>query len=146
MIPQREPLADRRPRLSFQARLTMTLLAAALVPLAIFGVLLIVTGAVEPQVGSRLLLFVLAIAVAAGVLGGAAVARDLVAPLLEISDAVGRVSAGDGAGRSRSRATTCSRGLRRVTTASPPMRSDETSSSGSSSRRSNPPSRETAST
>jgi signal transduction histidine kinase len=96
VIPQREPLADRRPRLSFQARLTITLLAAAIVPLAIFGVLLIVTGALEPQVGTRLLLFVVAIAVVAGVLGGAAVGRDLMAPLLEISAAVTRVSAGDG--------------------------------------------------
>ena len=96
MTPEREPLADRRPRLSFQARVTITLLAAALVPLAIFGVLLIATGALEPQVGSRLLLFMIAIAVAAAVLGGAAVSRDLVAPLLEISDAVTRVSAGDG--------------------------------------------------
>jgi methyl-accepting chemotaxis protein len=89
-------MADRRPRLSFQARLTITLLAAALVPLVIFGVLLIVTGALEPQVGTRLLLFVVAIAIAAAVLGAAAVGRDLMAPLLEISAAVTRVSAGDG--------------------------------------------------
>ncbi len=89
-------MADRRPRLSFQARLTITLLAAAIVPLAIFGSLLIVTGALEPQVGTRLLLFVVAIAVVAAVLGAAAVGRDLMAPLLEISAAVTRVSAGDG--------------------------------------------------
>jgi signal transduction histidine kinase len=76
--------------------LTITLLAAALVPLVIFGVLLIVTGALEPQVGTRLLLFVVAIAIAAAVLGAAAVGRDLMAPLLEISAAVTRVSAGDG--------------------------------------------------
>ncbi|HEV8402259.1 MAG TPA: ATP-binding protein [Candidatus Limnocylindrales bacterium] len=93
---EREPLAEHRPRLSFQARLTITLLAAAIVPLVIFGVLLMVTGALEPQVGTRLLLFVVAIAVVAGVLGGAAVGRDLMAPLLEISAAVTRVSAGDG--------------------------------------------------
>ena len=96
MIQRQELPPERRPRLSFQARLTITLLAAAIVPLAVFGVLLIATGALDPQVGSRLLLFMLAIAVAAGVLGGAVVGRDLVAPLREISDAVTRVSAGDG--------------------------------------------------
>jgi signal transduction histidine kinase len=96
VIQRRELPPERRSRLSFQARLTITLLAAALVPLAVFGVLLILTGALDPQVGSRLLLFMLAIAVAAGVLGGAVVGRDLVAPLREISDAVTRVSAGDG--------------------------------------------------
>ena len=85
----------RRFRLSFQARLTLTLLAAATVPLAIFGILLIAFGAIEPQIGTRLLLFVLAVVVVVGVIGGAAVVISLVAPLREISAAVARVSAGD---------------------------------------------------
>ena len=71
--------------LSFQTRLTLTLLAAAIIPLGVFGVLLIVTGAVDPEIGTRLLLFMFAVAVAVGVLGGAggrarprrAAARDL---------------------------------------------------------------------
>ena len=72
--------------LSFQTRLTLTLVAAAVIPLGIFGILLIAAGTVDAQIASRLLLFMLAIAVAVGVLGGAAVARDLVSPLREYLD------------------------------------------------------------
>ncbi len=95
MIPTSEPTPSRRVALSFQTRLTLTILAAAIVPLAAFGILLIVSGAVDPQVGSRLLLFMFAVAVAVGILGGAVVGLDLVRPLREISAAVSRVSAGD---------------------------------------------------
>ena len=91
----REPPPERRVTLSFQTRLTLTLLAAAIIPLGIFGILLIATGVVDAQVGSRLLLFMFAVAVAVGILGGAAVGLDLVRPLREISTAVSRVSAGD---------------------------------------------------
>jgi len=90
-----EPEPPRRMTLSFQTRLTLTLLAAAIIPLALFGALLLITGAVDPQVGGRLLLFMFAVAVAVGVLTGAVVGLDLVAPLRDISDAVERVSAGD---------------------------------------------------
>ena len=86
---------DRPIRLSFQTRLTLTLLAAAILPLAGFGLLLIVSGAVDPQIGTRLLLFMFAVAVAAGILGGTVIGLDLVAPLRDISKAVSRVSAGD---------------------------------------------------
>ena len=75
--------------------MTLTILAAAIVPLALFGLLLIATGALDPQFGARLLLFMFAIAVAFGVLGGAAIGLDLMAPLRDISAAVSRVSAGD---------------------------------------------------
>ena len=64
-------------------------------PLGVFGIVLIISGTIEPEVGSRLLLFMFAIAVAVGILGGAAVGLDLVRPLREISAAVSRVSAGD---------------------------------------------------
>ena len=90
--PDQEP---GRVALSFQTRLTLTLLAAAIIPLAIFGVLLIASGAVDPEIGERLLLFMFAIAVAIGVLGGSVVGLNLVAPLREISTAVSRVSDGD---------------------------------------------------
>ena len=86
---------DRRSALSFQNRLTLTLLVAAIVPLTVFGLLLIVSGAVDPQIGARLLLFVLAVVVVLGIIGGAALVLSLVAPLREISEAVERVSAGD---------------------------------------------------
>jgi len=91
----RPPDRAQRVGLSFQARLTLTLLAAAVIPLAAFGLLLIVSGAVDPQVGVRLLLFVMAVVVVLGIIGGSAVALSLVAPLREISAAVARVSAGD---------------------------------------------------
>ena len=90
-----EPSNRRRISLSFQTRLTLTLLTAASIPLGLFGALLIVSGAVDPQVGLRLLLFMFAVAVAVGVLGGTVVGQGLVAPLREISTAVSRVSAGD---------------------------------------------------
>ena len=85
-----------RSRLSFQTRLNLTLLAAAIIPLGdLRRSCCIAIGAVDPQIGERLLLFMFAIAVAIGVLGGSAVGLNLVAPLREISTAVSRVSAGD---------------------------------------------------
>jgi signal transduction histidine kinase/HAMP domain-containing protein len=90
-----EPAPDHGATLSFQTRLTLTLLAAAIVPLGVFGVVLIATGAVDAQIGTRLLLFMFAVAVVIGIVGGAAVGLDLVRPLREISAAVSRVSAGD---------------------------------------------------
>ena len=57
--------------------------------------LLLTSGAVDPAIGTRFLLFIFAISVIVGVIGGAAVGRDLEAPLREISTAVSRVSAGD---------------------------------------------------
>lgn len=90
-----EPPQERRVSLSFQTRLTLTLLAAAIVPLGVFGLVLIATDTIDPQVGSRLLLFMFAVAIAVGILAGAAIGLDLVRPLREISAAVSRVSAGD---------------------------------------------------
>lgn len=95
MTPPSEPEPDRRVNLSFQTRLTLTLLAAAILPLGVFGGLLLASGAVDAAIGVRLLLFMFAVAVAVGILGGATVGLDLVAPLREISAAVSRVSAGD---------------------------------------------------
>ena len=95
MIPAQEPKPARSGALSFQTRLNLTLLAAAIIPLVIFGALLLVSGAVDPELGVRLLLFMFAIAVVVGVLGGSVVGMSLVAPLREISAVVSRVSAGD---------------------------------------------------
>ena len=81
--------------LSFQTRIIVTLLAAAIIPLAAFGILLIVSGSIEPQLGARLLLFMLAVVVIVVIIGGAAIALDLIAPLREMSAVVTRVSAGD---------------------------------------------------
>ena len=90
MTPPPEP-RPARVVLSFQTRLNLTLLAAAIIPLAIFGGLLLAFGAVDPDIGERLLLFMFAISIAIGVLGGSAVGLNLVAPLREISTAVDKL-------------------------------------------------------
>ena len=95
MSPPQDSKPERHIVLSFQTRLNLTLLAAAIIPLGIFGVLLLASGAVNPELGERLLLFMFAIAVVVGVLGGSVVGSNLVAPFREISGAVSRVSAGD---------------------------------------------------
>jgi hypothetical protein len=63
MTPPPEP-RPARVVLSFQTRLNLTLLAAAVIPLAIFGGLLLAFGAVDPEIGERLLLFMFAISIA----------------------------------------------------------------------------------
>jgi len=95
VTPPGEPVRRQRLVLSFQTRLTLTLLAAAIVPLGLFGVMLLATGAVDAQIGGRIFLFMFAVAVGIGLVGGMAVGLDLVRPLREISAAVSRVSAGD---------------------------------------------------
>jgi len=95
VTPPAEPSRRQRIALSFQTRLTLTLLAAAIIPLGLFGVMLMATGAVDAQIGSRIFLFMFAVAVGIGLIGGMAVGLDLVRPLREISAAVSRVSAGD---------------------------------------------------
>ena len=75
--------------LSFQTRLTLTLLAAAIVPLGLFGVLLIATGAVDAAGRSPVAACSCSRSRSrSGILGGAAVGLDLVRPLREISAAV----------------------------------------------------------
>ena len=53
MTPTSEPGRRRRIAVSFQTRLTLTLLAAAIIPLGIFGIILIASGTVDSRVGSR---------------------------------------------------------------------------------------------
>jgi signal transduction histidine kinase len=95
--------AEREPRpprlgvqLAFRTRLTAALLAAAILPLAVFGLLLLV---VQPsgtdQTTARLLLFAIAVTVLLGVLVAYLLAADLTAPLRAIASAVDRASAGD---------------------------------------------------
>jgi len=81
--------------LSFQGRIVVILLATAVLPLVAFGLILIVAGAVAPDIGARLLLFMLAIVVIGVTIAGSAVALDLLAPLREMSASVTRVSSGD---------------------------------------------------
>jgi signal transduction histidine kinase/HAMP domain-containing protein len=82
--------------LSFRTRLTIGIVAASIIPLAGFGiVLLALGGTVQGATIGRILLFVLVLAVMAGVLLAYLLAADLTAPLRAIAAAVERTSAGD---------------------------------------------------
>ena len=82
--------------LSFQSRLTIGLIAAAVLPLAGFGlvVLLIGSAAADATLG-RILLFAAVTATLVGILLAYLLAADLTGPLRAIAAAVDRVSAGD---------------------------------------------------
>ncbi|MFL5755444.1 MAG: histidine kinase dimerization/phospho-acceptor domain-containing protein, partial [Chloroflexota bacterium] len=85
-------------RLPFRSRLTFALVAAAVLPLAGFGLIMLLVGAIardsDPTV-SRLLVFAIALAFVFGVLVAYVLAADLTAPLRALARAVDRVSAGD---------------------------------------------------
>ncbi|MFL5725145.1 MAG: ATP-binding protein [Chloroflexota bacterium] len=83
--------------LSFRSRMTLGLVAAAVLPLAGFGIIAFVAGdrAVQGDTFGRLLLLALAIAALIGVLLAYLLAADLIGPLRAIATAVDRVSAGD---------------------------------------------------
>jgi signal transduction histidine kinase len=89
--------AYRRTGPGFRARLTLGLVAAAVLPVAGFGiVVLIVTGGAGSDTTlARVLLLAITIAVVLAVLLAALLAADLSAPLREIARAVERVSSGD---------------------------------------------------
>jgi two-component system, OmpR family, sensor histidine kinase VicK len=82
--------------LSFRTRLTVGLVAAALIPLAGFGAILLI---LEPPAQSgtlgRILLFVLVVSAMVAILLAYLLAADLTAPLRAIAAAVERTSAGD---------------------------------------------------
>ncbi len=82
---------------SFRTRLTIALVASAIIPLAGFGILLLL---LDPSVGQggtigRVLFFVLVVAATSGILLAYLLAADLTAPLRAIAAAVDRASAGD---------------------------------------------------
>ncbi|HXG25542.1 MAG TPA: ATP-binding protein [Candidatus Binatia bacterium] len=86
-------------RLSFRARLTAGLVAGSVLPLAAFGIVLIVieetrTGGLDATFGG-VVLFVLAAAVILAVLFAYILASSLTAPLRAVSRAVERTSTGD---------------------------------------------------
>jgi len=83
--------------LSFRTRLTIALVAASIIPLAGFGILLLI---LDPAAGQgatlgRILLFILVVAAISGILLAYLLAADLTAPLRAIAAAVDRASAGD---------------------------------------------------
>jgi signal transduction histidine kinase len=83
-----------RRRLAFRTRLTIALVAAAILPLALFGLVVIATGPDADTTG-RLLLFAIAVTVALAIVLGYLLALDLTAPLRTIADAVDRAAAGE---------------------------------------------------
>jgi signal transduction histidine kinase/HAMP domain-containing protein len=99
--PDRDVPAEGRPglalNLSFRTRLTVALVAAAIIPLAGFGVLLLLLDPAASQGGTlgRVLLFILVVAATSGILLAYLLAADLTAPLRAIAAAVDRASAGD---------------------------------------------------
>jgi signal transduction histidine kinase len=85
-------------RLSFRSRLTLGLVAAAVLPLAGFGVAALVAREVvvdDPDTLGRVLLLAIVIATLIGFLLAYLLAADLIDPLRAIAAAVDRVSAGD---------------------------------------------------
>ncbi len=90
-----DQVREGRPPLSFQTRLTIIVVAAAVAPLAILGMALIVTGALDAQLGSRVLLFMIAVTAVIAVFSGSFAGQSLVNPLREINAAVRRVGTGD---------------------------------------------------
>jgi signal transduction histidine kinase/HAMP domain-containing protein len=95
-----EPATDRPPRLSFRSRLTLALLFTAIVPLAVFGVVVL---AIETILGdastdptfAQILFFALVILLAFSIVAAFALATELLAPLRSVVAAVDRVAKGD---------------------------------------------------
>src|SRR5262245_30145124 len=85
-------------RFSFPTRLTLAFVGAAVVPVGLFGILMIVVMADQPgnaELGARILLFVVAATVVVAIVVGYALSMSLTEPLRDIADAVRRVSDGD---------------------------------------------------
>ena len=99
--PAGEAAAYRSSGLGFRTRLTLALIAAAVLPVAGFGiVVLIVTGSTGTDTSvARVLLLAVAVSVVFAVLLAALLAADLGAPLRAIATSVERVSAGEDPGR-----------------------------------------------
>ena len=87
------------PSMSFRARLTLALVAGSLLPLTVFGVVLVVTevvrtGALDTTL-VQVVLFVLAAAIIVAVSFAYVLTNNLTAPLKAVSKAVERASEGD---------------------------------------------------
>ena len=85
-------------RLSFSTRLTIAFVGAAVVPVGIFGILMIALLAKQPgdaELGARVLLFGVAATAVVAIVLGYALSMSLTEPLRDIAEAVRRVSDGD---------------------------------------------------
>ena len=88
------------PRLSFRSRLTIAFIVASVLPLAAFGIVVLILGALSGVLArdttlGPLLLFAIAIVLAFAILASYAFANELTASLRAVSAAVDRVSMGD---------------------------------------------------
>jgi signal transduction histidine kinase/HAMP domain-containing protein len=88
------------PRLSFRSRLTIAFIVASVVPLAVFGLVVLILGTLSGNLAAdttlaRLLLFAIVIVLAFAILASYAFANELTAPLRSVAAAVDRVSMGD---------------------------------------------------
>ncbi len=83
--------------LPFRSRLTIGLVSAGIIPLAAFGIVVLLVGDNVGPAGTigRLLLFAVVMAALLGILLGYLLTADLMGPLRAIASAVDRVSAGD---------------------------------------------------
>ena len=87
--------------LGFRTRLTIALIASAVIPLVGFGFIVLLLGAsfegaaADSSVSRSVLIFAIAVVVAIAVVTAYAVAGELTAPLRNIARSVDRVSAGD---------------------------------------------------
>jgi len=83
--------------LSYRSRLTLGLMAAAVLPLAAFGVIALVAHdvVVDTDTLGRVLLLTIVVAALIGILLAYLLSADLIGPLRAIAAAVDRVSAGD---------------------------------------------------
>jgi len=90
----------RPPRLSFRSRLTLALLFAAIVPLAVFGVVVLAFEIILGRQGAdqtfaQILFFALAILLAFAIVAAFALATELLAPLRSVVAALDRTSKGN---------------------------------------------------
>ncbi|MGZ9160115.1 MAG: HAMP domain-containing protein, partial [Candidatus Limnocylindrales bacterium] len=94
---------ERMPRLSFRARLTLTLLFASILPLLAFATIVLafqtIFGRGLETTLIQLILFALAVLLAFAILASFALATELTAPLRAMVAAVDRVSRGDRSSR-----------------------------------------------
>jgi signal transduction histidine kinase len=93
--PAEPVLRQRTLGLSFHSRLVVDLVAMAMLPLAAFGLLLVLGGLLDGTGGTPLLLFALAITAALGILVAHLVALDLTAPIRALATSIARVGAGE---------------------------------------------------
>jgi signal transduction histidine kinase/HAMP domain-containing protein len=91
------PEAGPRPRQPFRLRLTLAFIYAAVLPLVLFGVFVLIQGSPNGRGGTLgpALLFAIAVAALIGVVLALYLAADMTAPLRRIAAAVDRVSKGD---------------------------------------------------